>query len=73
MVLSARLKTGPPAAHALTSRANTSIARLMYGDEVFSLAFGRLREEVKQPITIRESLRRVSMRFNLTNVHRGEL
>src|ERR1700678_1864953 len=35
-------------AHALTGRANATIAHLMHGDEVLGLAFGRLREELEQ-------------------------
>src|SRR5258706_3628185 len=57
-------------AHALTGRANATVAHLMYGDEVLGLAFGRLREEVEQAITFRESLFRVGIRFHLANVHR---
>jgi len=58
-------------AHALTGRTNATVAHLMYGDEVLGLAFGRLREEVEQAITLRESLFRVGIRFYLANVHRG--
>jgi len=50
-------------AHALTGRANATIAHLMYGDEVLGLAFGRLCEEVEQAITFRESLFRLGIRF----------
>ena len=60
-------------AHALTGRANATIARLMYGDEVLGVAFGRLCEEMKQAITVREFLFRVRMHFNLTNVHRDRI
>ncbi len=60
-------------AHTLTGRANTIIARLMYGDEVLGLAFGRLREEVEQAITFRESSFRVGIRFYLANVHRNRI
>ena len=56
-------------AHALTGRANATIARLMYSDEVLGLAFGRLREEVEQAITFREPLLCVAIRFYLTNIH----
>src|ERR1700686_4343517 len=60
-------------AHALTGRANATIAHLMYGDEVLGLAFGRLREEVEQAITFRESLFRVGIRFYLANIHRDRI
>jgi len=60
-------------AHALTGRANATVARLVYGDEVLGLAFGRLREEVEQAVTFRESLFRVGIRFYLTNVHRDRI
>ena len=60
-------------AHALTGRANATIAYLMYGDEVLGLAFGRLGEEVEQAIAIRESLFSVGIRFYLTNVHRDRI
>ncbi len=60
-------------AHALTGRANATIAHLMYGDEVLAPAFGRLREEVEQAITFRESLFRVGIRFYLANVHRDRI
>src|SRR6266403_810128 len=56
-------------AHALTGRANATIAHLVYGDKVLGLAFGRLREEVKQAISFRESLFRVGIRFYLANLH----
>ncbi len=45
----------------------------MYGDEVLGLSLGRLREEVEQAITFRESLFRVGIRVYLANVHREEL
>jgi len=60
-------------AHALTSCANTTIAHLMYGDEVLGLAIGRPCEEVKQAIAFRESLFRVGTRFYLANVHRNRI
>jgi hypothetical protein len=43
---------------------------LMYGNEILGLASGRLRKEVEQAITFRESSLRVGIRFYLANVHR---
>jgi hypothetical protein len=60
-------------AHALTSRANATVAQLMYGDEVLAVAFGRLREEVEQAITLREPLFRVGIRLYLANIHRDKI
>jgi hypothetical protein len=60
-------------AHALTGRANATIAHLMYGDEVLGLAFRRLREEVEQAITLWEPLFRGGIRFYLANVHRDRI
>ena len=60
-------------AHTLTGRANATIAQLMYGDEVLGLALGRLREEVEQAITFRESLFRAGIRLYLANFHRDRI
>jgi hypothetical protein len=46
-------------AHTLTGRPNTTVAHLMYGDEILSLAFRRLREEVEQTIIFWEPLFRI--------------
>jgi hypothetical protein len=45
----------------------------MYGDEVLAVAFGRLREEVEQAITLREPLFRVGIRLYLANIHRDKI
>ncbi len=60
-------------AHALTGRANATIAHMVYGDKVLGLAFGRFREEVEQAITFRESLFCDGIRFYLANVHRDRI
>jgi hypothetical protein len=60
-------------AHALAGRAKATIAHLMYGNEVLDFALGRLREEVEQAITFRESLFCAGIQFYLANVHRDRI
>jgi len=61
-MLAARLRSAGEVedrAHALTGGANGAVARLMDGDEILAFTFGGFGEEVKQPISLRQSLLRI--------------